>query len=116
MRISRAKGEILSMARIPRKRARLEKALPCGPSQQVSTRKRGGITAGPSSEHFGIYPYIPFAGALVWNRVREEDSPVKVHVSFSPDWFASRMGLDLGERWHRDPSPGARASWPWRGR
>ena len=52
---------------------------------------------------FGIYPYIPFAGALVWNRVREDDSPVKVHVSFSPDWFASRMGLDLGERWHRDP-------------
>ena len=51
----------------------------------------------------GISPYIPFASALVWNRAQADDSPVKVHVSFSPDWFASRMGLDLGERWHRDP-------------
>jgi hypothetical protein len=57
----------------------------------------------PPGGSFGIYPYIPFAGALVWNRVREDEAPVKVHVSFSPDWFAARMGLDLGERWHRDP-------------
>ncbi|MGA2380530.1 MAG: uroporphyrinogen decarboxylase family protein [Spirochaetia bacterium] len=50
-----------------------------------------------------IYPYVPFAGALVWNRAQADGSPVKVHVSFSPDWFAARMGLDMGERWHTDP-------------
>jgi hypothetical protein len=49
-----------------------------------------------------IYPYVPFAGALVWNRAQADASPVKVHVSFSPDWFAARMGLDMGERWHTD--------------
>ena len=50
-----------------------------------------------------IYPYVPFAGALVWNRAQADASPVKVHVSFSPDWFAARMGLDMGESWHWDP-------------
>jgi hypothetical protein len=50
-----------------------------------------------------IYPYVPFAGALVWNRAQADSSPVKVHVSFSPDWFAARMGLDMGEPWHWDP-------------
>jgi hypothetical protein len=50
-----------------------------------------------------IYPYVPFAGALVWNRAQADASPVKVHVSFSPDWFAARMGLDMGEAWHWDP-------------
>ena len=50
-----------------------------------------------------LYPYVPFAGALVWNRLQADTSPVKVHVSFSPDWFAARMGLDMGERWHADP-------------
>ena len=50
-----------------------------------------------------IYPYVPFACALVWNRAQADASPVKVHVSFSPDWFAARMGLDMGERWHTDP-------------
>ena len=51
-----------------------------------------------------IYPYVPFAGALVWNRAQADPSPVKVHPSFSPDWFASRMGLDMGEKWHQDPA------------
>ncbi len=50
-----------------------------------------------------IYPYIPFASALVWNRSQADPSPVKVHVSFTPDWFAARMGLDMRGRWHRDP-------------
>ncbi len=50
-----------------------------------------------------IYPYVPFAGALVWNRAQADACPVKVHVSFSPDWFAARMGLDMGESWHWDP-------------
>ncbi len=50
-----------------------------------------------------IYPYVPFAGALVWNRSQADSAPVKVHVSFSPDWFTARMGLDMGERWHADP-------------
>jgi hypothetical protein len=51
-----------------------------------------------------IYPYIPFASALVWNRkVAGDDSDLKIHVSFSPDWFTKRMGLDYGETWHRDP-------------
>jgi hypothetical protein len=51
-----------------------------------------------------IYPYIPFASSLVWNRGQDDASPVKVHVSFSPDWFRARMGLDLGLRWHTDPA------------
>ncbi len=50
-----------------------------------------------------LYPYVPFAGALVWNRLQADSSPVKVHVSFSPDWFAARMGLNMGVRWHTDP-------------
>jgi hypothetical protein len=50
-----------------------------------------------------LFPYIPFAGALVWNRNPSGGGPLKIHVSFSPDWFAARMGLDYGERWHRDP-------------
>jgi hypothetical protein len=50
-----------------------------------------------------LYPYIPFAGALVWNRNPSGGGPLKIHVSFSPDWFAARMGLDYGESWHRDP-------------
>jgi Uroporphyrinogen decarboxylase (URO-D) len=49
-----------------------------------------------------LYPYVPFAGALVWNRAQADLSPLKVHVSFSPDWFAARMSLDMGERWHTD--------------
>ncbi len=49
-----------------------------------------------------IYPYIPFASSLVWNR-RSPENGVKVHVSFSPDWFSRRIDLDYGERWHRDP-------------
>ncbi len=51
-----------------------------------------------------IFPYVPSACALVWNRAQADPFPVKVHVSFSPDWFASRMSLDMGERWHTDPS------------
>lgn len=64
-----------------------------------------------------LYPYVPFASSLVWNRGGREgeggggtggDGPAgacatKVHVSFSPDWFCRRMDLDYGERWHRDP-------------
>lgn len=50
-----------------------------------------------------LYPYIPFAGALVWNCNPSGEGPLKIHVSFSPDWFAARMGLDYGERWHREP-------------
>jgi hypothetical protein len=50
-----------------------------------------------------IYPYIPFASALVWNRSQADPSPVKIHMSFTPDWFSARMGLDLSGRWHRDP-------------
>jgi hypothetical protein len=50
-----------------------------------------------------LFPYIPFAGALVWNRSASGGGPLKIHVSFSPDWFTARMGLDYGERWHRDP-------------
>jgi hypothetical protein len=58
-----------------------------------------------------LYPYIPFASSLVWNRGSEEErraepgagTAVKVHVSFSPDWFCRRMDLDYGLRWHRDP-------------
>jgi hypothetical protein len=51
-----------------------------------------------------IYPYVPFASALVWNRLNgDSDSELKIHVSFSPDWFTKRMGLDYGERWHKDP-------------
>jgi hypothetical protein len=50
-----------------------------------------------------IFPYVPFASALVWNRSQADPFPVKVHVSFSPDWFASRMDLDMGEGWHTDP-------------
>ena len=52
-----------------------------------------------------IYPYIPFASSLVWNRgtVGDENGEVKIHVSFSPDWFSRRMDLDYGEQWHRDP-------------
>jgi hypothetical protein len=50
-----------------------------------------------------LFPYIPFAGALVWNRNPSGGGPLKIHVSFSPDWFAARAGLDYGERWHRDP-------------
>ena len=49
-----------------------------------------------------LYPYVPFAGALVWNRLQADPSPLKIHVSFSPYWFVARMGLDLGERWHTD--------------
>ena len=51
-----------------------------------------------------ISPYIPFASSLVWNRAQEDSSPVKIHASFSPDWFTARMGLDLGPRWHTDPA------------
>ena len=50
-----------------------------------------------------LFPYIPFASALVWNRAPAGPPPVTIHVSFSPDWFAARMGLDLGSRWHHDP-------------
>jgi hypothetical protein len=51
-----------------------------------------------------IYPYIPFAGALVWNRLNEDENlDVKIHVSFSPDWFARRMDFDYGRQWHEDP-------------
>jgi len=50
-----------------------------------------------------VFPYVPFASSLVWNRSVTEPPPVTVHVSFSPDWFAARMGLDMGERWHTDP-------------
>lgn len=49
-----------------------------------------------------IYPYIPFAGALVWNRSQATEAPVKVHASFTPEWFVARMDLDMGEKWHRD--------------
>jgi hypothetical protein len=56
------------------------------------------VSSGP------IYPYIPFASALVWNRRPPADGvEPKIHVSFSPDWFTRRMGLDYGQRWHTDP-------------
>lgn len=50
-----------------------------------------------------LFPYIPSACALVWNREPSGGGPVKIHVSFSPDWFTARLGLDFGARWHRDP-------------
>jgi hypothetical protein len=56
------------------------------------------VSSGP------IYPYIPFASALVWNRRPPADgAEPKIHVSFSPDWFTRRMSLDYGRRWHTDP-------------
>ncbi len=63
----------------------------------------GSARSPPSAGSAPIYPYVPCAGALVWNRAQADSSPVKVHVSFSPDWFAARMGLDMGVRWHTDP-------------
>jgi hypothetical protein len=61
-----------------------------------------------------LFPYVPFASSLVWNRGGIEagaggdpaeagEQATKVHLSFSPDWFCRRMDLDYGERWHRDP-------------
>jgi hypothetical protein len=62
------------------------------------------VSAPPGAPSAPLYPYIPFASSLVWNRAQEDPSPVKVHASFSPDWFSARMGLDLGPRWHTDPA------------
>ena len=51
-----------------------------------------------------IVPYIPHSCALVW---LQEESPSlpkpKIHLSFTPSWFSSRMELDYGEVWHSDP-------------
>ncbi len=54
--------------------------------------------------HGPLSPSIPAACSLVWRRAPRDAPPVTVHVSFSPDWFRSRMGLDLGPRWHHDPA------------
>jgi len=50
-----------------------------------------------------VFPYIPFASSLIWHRSLVDPPPVTIHVSFSPDWFSARMGLDMSERWHTDP-------------
>ncbi len=65
--------------------------------------KDGTVPSAGRAASEPIYPYIPFASSLVWNRSQADPSPVKVHASFSPDWFSARMGLDLGARWHSDP-------------
>jgi hypothetical protein len=50
-----------------------------------------------------IMPLVPFSSALVWRREKGSPAPLRIHMSFTPNWFADRMELDYGERWHTDP-------------
>jgi hypothetical protein len=50
-----------------------------------------------------IMPLVPFSSALVWRREQRPAVPLRIHMSFTPNWFADRMELDYGERWHTDP-------------
>jgi hypothetical protein len=50
-----------------------------------------------------IMPLVPFSSALVWRREKRAPAPMRIHMSFTPNWFADRMVLDYGERWHTDP-------------
>ena len=51
-----------------------------------------------------IVPYIPHSCSLVWLQDESPELPrVKIYLSFTPRWFARRMELDYGKRWHGDP-------------
>lgn len=49
-----------------------------------------------------IVPHIPFSASLSFRATDDEAGP-KVHVGFTPRWFAQHMELDYGPQWHRDP-------------
>ena len=44
-------------------------------------------------------------GAPATRRPAEGDEPfLRPEIGFTPKWYRERLGIDFGERWHRDPS------------
>ena len=47
--------------------------------------------------------HVPFAGPATREPLVGDEPCVRVSLGFTPRWFHSRLGMDLGERWHLDP-------------
>ena len=48
--------------------------------------------------------HIPIAGPATREPVTGDEPYIRVSLGFTPRWFHSRLGVDLGERWHIDPA------------
>ena len=47
--------------------------------------------------------HIPLSGPATREPVTGDEPYARVSLGFTPRWFHSRLGVDLGERWHLDP-------------
>lgn len=50
-----------------------------------------------------IIPRIPFSGSLAFQAADDDSAGPRVHVGFTPRWFAQYMELDYGPTWHSSP-------------
>lgn len=55
------------------------------------------------STHHLLY-YIALAAPPTRCPAKGNEPALRVEVGFNPSWFISRCDIDLGERWHKDPT------------
>jgi hypothetical protein len=47
--------------------------------------------------------HIPISGPARREPADGTESPLRVSLGFEPNWYHLRCGVDLGERWHKEP-------------
>lgn len=52
---------------------------------------------------YSLRNHIPIAGTGNREPCDGSESPFRVSLGFTPQWFHKRLGIDFSERWHKDP-------------
>ena len=47
--------------------------------------------------------HIPISGPARREPADGTETSMRVSLGFEPAWYHQRCGVDLGERWHKDP-------------
>ena len=47
--------------------------------------------------------HIPIGGPARREAADGSESRMRLSLGFEPAWYLARCGVDLGEKWHRDP-------------
>jgi hypothetical protein len=55
------------------------------------------------SEVLQLRNHIPIGGPARREPVDGTEPPLRVSLGFEPAWYVRRCGVDLGEKWHKDP-------------
>ncbi len=47
--------------------------------------------------------YIPISGPATREPIQGDEPDLRVSLGFCPRWYHRRLGIDFGEKWHREP-------------